>query len=155
MRTDTAAHGRSSLAIGSKGPAAMCRTMHAGCEVDGRGQRSGRGTREDLDVDAELGQPPRGLDDVDVHATGIAGTGLIKRRGVNAEHRHPRRCERSQHAHASSLRRRSSRFSPGHHRVMPSGALVRQVQLIPSPGTLNRQRSCLIPRRWANRARRV
>ena len=42
-----------------------------------------------VDLDAPLGEPLRGLDDVDVHAAGVAGAGLVEGRGVQADHRHP------------------------------------------------------------------
>jgi len=77
------------LVTAAYGVAIAIGAPYAGRQVDRCGQRSGRRTRENLDVDAELGQPPRGLDDVDVHAPGIAGSGLIKRRCVNTEHRYP------------------------------------------------------------------
>ena len=35
------------------------------------------------------GQPAGQLDHVDVHAAGVAGAGLVERRGVQADHRHP------------------------------------------------------------------
>ena len=35
------------------------------------------------------GQPPGQLDDVDVHAAGVAGARLVERRGVQADHRQP------------------------------------------------------------------
>ena len=36
-----------------------------------------------------LGHPGRGLDDVDVHAAGVAGARLLQRRGVHGEHADP------------------------------------------------------------------
>ncbi len=33
---------------------------------------------EDLDLDAEVGQALGSLDDVDVHAAGVAGSGLVE-----------------------------------------------------------------------------
>ena len=50
-----------------------------GCELDGGGQRAGGGPGEDLDLDTEVGQAAGGLDDVDVHAAGVAGSGLVER----------------------------------------------------------------------------
>ncbi len=50
-----------------------------------RGRRAG----EDVDLDPGGGEPSRQLEDVDVQASGIAGAGLVERRGVHADHGHP------------------------------------------------------------------
>ncbi|CAB4936786.1 unannotated protein [freshwater metagenome] len=55
-----------------------------------RGRKLGRGgPREDLDGRACGGEALGGFDDVDVHASRIAGAGLIERRGVDGEHSDP------------------------------------------------------------------
>ena len=66
-----------------------CRTLHPGRHLDDRRQVAGGGPGEDLHLDAGLGQPPGDLDDVDVHAAGVAGAGLVQRRGVHRQRRHP------------------------------------------------------------------
>lgn len=51
----------------------------AGGQLDGgRDGRGGR-AREDLDLDVERGEALRELHDVDVHAAGVAGAGLVQR----------------------------------------------------------------------------
>ena len=47
-----------------------------------------RAAREDVDLDAALGQPLRRLDDVDVETAGVARSGLRQRGGVDAHHGH-------------------------------------------------------------------
>ena len=63
--------------------------QHAGGEWDGRRQLAAGRAGEDLDLDAAGRQLAGQLDDVDVHAAGVAGAGLVERRGVNRQHRHP------------------------------------------------------------------
>jgi len=45
--------------------------------LDTRRQIAAGGSSEDLDLDAERRKPSRHLDDVDVHAAGVAGAGLV------------------------------------------------------------------------------
>ena len=51
----------------------------AGRQLDHRGQVPARGAGEDLDLGAERGQSPGQLDDVDVHASGVARARLVER----------------------------------------------------------------------------
>ncbi len=58
----------------------------AGGELDGGRQAAGGRAREDLDLDVDRGEALREFHDVDVHAAGVAGAGLVERRGVHGEH---------------------------------------------------------------------
>lgn len=58
----------------------------AGGELDGGREVRGRRAREDLHLDVDRGEALRELDDVDVHAAGVAGAGLVERGGVHGEH---------------------------------------------------------------------
>ncbi|MGX1119653.1 hypothetical protein RKD37_005016 [Streptomyces ambofaciens] len=51
----------------------------AGGEFDGGREGGGGRPREDLDLDVDLGEALRQLHDVDVHAAGVAGAGLVER----------------------------------------------------------------------------
>ncbi len=62
-----------------------------GGQVDHGRQPAGGGPGEDLDLDVDRGEPLGQLDDVDVHAAGVAGAGLVQRRGVHAQHGHAAR----------------------------------------------------------------
>ncbi len=62
--------------------------QHAGREGDDRRQLAAGRAREDLDLDAAGRQLAGELDDVDVHAAGVTGAGLVERRGVHRQHRH-------------------------------------------------------------------
>ena len=61
----------------------------AGAHLDDGRQVAGRGAGEDVDGDAAGGQAAGDLDDVDVHAAGVARAGLVERAGVHREGRHP------------------------------------------------------------------
>ena len=54
-----------------------------------RVEQAARRPGEDVDLDATGGQPPGDLHDVDVHAPGVARAGLVQRRRVETDHRHP------------------------------------------------------------------
>jgi hypothetical protein len=51
----------------------------AGGELHGVREAAGGGPGEDLDLDVDRGEPLRELHDVDVHAAGVAGAGLVER----------------------------------------------------------------------------
>jgi hypothetical protein len=76
-------------------------------ELDDGRQVAAGGAGEDLHLDAEGGQPLAGLDDVDVHATGVAGARLLERRGVHGQHRHAPRVHGRQGHRRTSLSRGS------------------------------------------------
>lgn len=58
----------------------------AGGQFHGGREVGGGGAGEDLDLDVDRGEALRQLHDVDVHAAGVAGAGLVERGGVHAEH---------------------------------------------------------------------
>jgi hypothetical protein len=60
----------------------------AGGQFDGRREGGRGGPGEDLDLDVDRGEALGEFHDVDVHAAGVAGAGLVQRRGVDGEHRH-------------------------------------------------------------------
>ena len=81
--------GSSPLLSPSNGPAWMLWTvMPSPAGTTGSMPRRG-GAGEDVDLDPGRGQAPRQLEDVDVHAAGVAGAGLVERRRVHADHGHP------------------------------------------------------------------
>lgn len=51
----------------------------AGGQFDGGREGGGGRPREDLDLDVDRGEALRELHDVDVHAAGVAGAGLVER----------------------------------------------------------------------------
>jgi hypothetical protein len=57
----------------------------AGRQPHDRWQLAAGGAGEDSDLDPERGQPLAALDDVDVHAAGVAGAGLLERGGVDGQ----------------------------------------------------------------------
>ena len=61
----------------SSGPADDVPDEDAGSQLDGARRGAGGGPGEDLDLGAALGEPARGLRDVDVHAAGVAGARLL------------------------------------------------------------------------------
>ena len=76
--------GSSSLASPSNGPAVTCRTRDAGRDLDDRRQVARTVARVKISTSTpRCGQAPGELDDVDVHAAGVAGARLVERRGVH------------------------------------------------------------------------
>src|SRR5918999_5782173 len=66
-------------------PGAHVPHVYAGRQLhDGR-QRPARGPGEDVDLDTARGEPFGHLDDVDVHAAGIAGPRLVERRSMHTD----------------------------------------------------------------------
>ena len=78
----------------------------------------------------------RRLDDVDVEAARVAGAGLLQRRGVHAEHRHPPRqaARGSQAAHRAIL--------PDGPAVRSAGAAANPVPWATSPGAPRTRTGC-------------
>ena len=93
--------GRSSLARPSKGPAVTCRTVTPGASSTRRRQVRAGGPGDHVDLDVERRQAAGELDDVDVHAAGVAGARLVERRRVHADHGQPSRhaAARRHHRH--------------------------------------------------------
>src|ERR1700759_4631356 len=83
--------GTSAFSSSSNGPAVTCRTSTPGASSVTGGGIPGHGPGEDLDLGAAGGHPLRHLDHVNVESTGIAGSGLVERRRMNADRRDPPR----------------------------------------------------------------
>ena len=64
---------------------------HTRRELDNRRQLARRGAGEDLDLDAQGGEPLRDLADPDVHAAGVAAARLVERGRVYGQSRDPAR----------------------------------------------------------------
>src|SRR5205085_9511907 len=60
-------------------------------ELGDRRQLARRGAGEDLDLDAQGGEPLGDLADPDVHAAGVATAGLVERGRVHGQRRDPAR----------------------------------------------------------------
>ena len=82
---------------------------HPGHHLDDVGQVGGRAPGEDLDLDAPRTQPLRGLHHVHVEPARVARTGLVERRGVDADHRHPLHRASAGLGHAAQSLTRESR----------------------------------------------
>ena len=82
--------GSSPLVSPSNGPAWMWRTVTPSPASTTGGSVARTVARVKMSTSMPRGgQPPGQLDDVDVHAAGVAGARLVQRRGVQADHRHP------------------------------------------------------------------
>ena len=100
------------LAQALERPGADVPHRDAGGHLDHRREVAGGGAGEDVDLDAAGGEAPGGLDDVDVHAAGVAGAGLVERAGVHREGRHPPGHAGAGEAASGHVRRPPARFVP-------------------------------------------
>src|SRR5512132_4123436 len=77
---------------------------HPGRHLYGRWKISTGRSGEDLDLGACGSHPFGELNDIDVHATGVAGAWLIEGRGVDGEHGNPARhvAAYGQHCHSTT-----------------------------------------------------
>ncbi len=102
-----------------------------GRQLDHGRQVAARGAGEDLDLDAERGQPLAGLDDVDVHAAGVAGAGLLERRGVHRQHGHAARVDTSVSVWRGSCPHLlvEGQSAPPPHNILGQGRLPRHADL--------------------------